>query len=55
VGLKIGTELIKEMENRIATYPNPRKMSIDPVLILILISVSGVTQNEPNADFFREL
>jgi AAA+ ATPase superfamily predicted ATPase len=48
---KIGKGVIKEVEAKIATYPNPKRMSIEPVLI----TASDVTQDVLDSGFFTRI
>ena len=48
---KIGKAVIKEVEAKIATYPNPKKMSVEPVLI----TASQPTPELAEAGFFTRI
>ena len=48
---RITRKVIKEVEAKIATYPNPKKRTIEPVLI----TASGVTEDLSDSGFFTRV
>jgi hypothetical protein len=48
---KIGMSVITEVEAKIATYPNPKKMSVEPVLI----TASEPTRELAESEFFTRI